>query len=144
MLSYIFVYGIIQTPMVASIRKRIKFLGISKRSFWLVFSFFLFAPLWFTQAQVKPPPKLDNPITQETLSTFIKSILDIVITIGIPVVALAIIYSGFLFVKARGNPEELQKAKSAFMWTIIGAAILLGSWVFAQAIGETIEQIRTG
>jgi len=72
------------------------------------------------------------------IPTFIKTILTGVLKIGIPVVALAVIYSGFLFVFARGNPEKLSKAKGALLYTVIGAAILLGSWAIAQMIQATI------
>ena len=53
-------------------------------------------------------------------------------------VALAIIYSGFLFVAARGNSEKLTKAKDTLLYTIIGAAILLGAWAIATMISSTV------
>ena len=87
---------------------------------------------------------LENPIQPDTIQEFIKYVLNIVLTIGVPVIALFIIYSGFLFVKAQGDPGKLKTAKATFLYTVIGAAILLGAWVLAQAIGGTIEQIKTG
>jgi hypothetical protein len=85
-----------------------------------------------------PQVTIVNPIEAKTITAFIKTILESVIKIGIPIVALAIIYSGFLFVSARGNPEKLKEAKRALTFTLIGAAILLGSWAIAQLISETI------
>ncbi|MBU0611820.1 pilin [Patescibacteria group bacterium] len=82
--------------------------------------------------------KIVNPIKVDSIYGLIKVILEGVIKIGIPIVALAIIYSGFLFVAARGKPEELKKAKNALLYTIIGAAILLGSWAIAQLISDTV------
>lgn len=79
-----------------------------------------------------------NPIKINTLNGFIQKILEGVIKIGIPVVALAVVYSGFLFVKAQGNSEEIGKAKDALLYTLIGAAILFGSWAIAQLISETV------
>jgi len=67
--------------------------------------------------------------------------LEGVVKIGIPIVALAIIYCGFLFVQARGKPEAIKKAKDALIYTIIGAAILLGSWAIAQLISETVLEL---
>ena len=61
--------------------------------------------------------------------------------VGIPIVALAIIYTGFLFVQARGNSEELTKAKKVLMYTLIGGALLLGAFVIAKAIGATVDDI---
>lgn len=82
--------------------------------------------------------KICNPISQNTITGFIKTLLEGVLKIGIPVVALAIIYCGFLFVSARGNSEKLGKAKNALLYTLIGAAILLGSWAIAMLISDTV------
>ena len=60
------------------------------------------------------------------------------ITLGIPVIALAVVYCGFLFVAARGNSEKLTKAKSALTWTLVGAAILLGALAIAKMIAATV------
>jgi hypothetical protein len=76
-----------------------------------------------------------------SLKAFIEKALDIILTIGVPLVALAIIYCGFLFVMAQGEPAKLTKAKEALLYTIIGAALLLGAWVLAQAISGTIQEI---
>ena len=56
--------------------------------------------------------------------------------------ALAIIYSGFLFVFARGNDEKLKTAKDALFYSIIGAAVLLGSWAIAEMIASTINTLK--
>jgi len=88
-----------------------------------------------------PSGTLPNPLNANTIPEFIASILNIVVQIGVPIVALFIIYSGFLFVKARGNPEELKTAKTAIVWTLIGAAILLGASVLADVIGGTISDL---
>ena len=87
------------------------------------------------------PQGLENPLKVSTSAAFVQKVLEIVTTIGVPIVAIFIIYSGFLFVKARGNPEELKTAKSTFLWTVVGAAILLASWILAKAICETVVQL---
>ena len=88
---------------------------------------------------------ITNPLgpSLSTLPGFIKAILDIVLVVGVPIIALAIIYSGFLFVAARGNAEELTKAKKTLMYTLIGGALLLGSWVVASAIQGTVNDIKS-
>jgi hypothetical protein len=86
--------------------------------------------------------KLNNPISTNTFQEFVQAALDIVLKIGIPVVALFIIYSGFLFVTARGNADKLKTAKTTFIYTCLGAAVLLGAWVIANAIAGTINEIR--
>ncbi len=77
---------------------------------------------------------LQNPLNSNTFSQLVKNVAKIVAQIGFPIAALAIIYSGFLFVSARGNEKQLEDAKRTFLWTIIGTAILLGAWAIAEAV----------
>ena len=53
-----------------------------------------------------------DPITPNisTIPQFIKSILDIVFKLGIPVSSIFIIWAGFLFLTAQGDPSKLTKA----------------------------------
>jgi hypothetical protein len=83
-----------------------------------------------------------NPLSTPTLPEFLNKILDVVITIGFPIIVLAVVYTGFLFVKAQGNKEELGTAKKAFMWTVIGALIILGAQALSFAIEGTVDQLR--
>jgi len=85
---------------------------------------------------------IPNPIEAKSIMDLVKKVLEVVLQIGVPVAALFIVYSGFLFVKARGNPEELKTAKNTFMWVIVGTAILLGAWVLAQGLGATVNALR--
>ena len=91
--------------------------------------------------------KVENPLGEgnlETIPDFIKAIITIILTVGVPVVALAIIYTGFLFVAAQGNSEKITKAKKALVYTLIGAAILLGAFIVAEAIVKTVKDIGAG
>ncbi|MES2930324.1 MAG: pilin [Patescibacteria group bacterium] len=93
---------------------------------------------------VKINTGIKNPLGNgiKDIPDFIVTVLNIVLIIGIPIVALAIIYSGFLFVTAAGNSEKLKKAKATLLYTIIGAALLLGSLVIAEAIKGTVDEIK--
>ncbi len=87
---------------------------------------------------------IKNPIAGiNDIPTFIKAILKFVVVVGVPIVSLAIIYSGFLFVTAQGNSEKLKKAKQTLLYTLIGAALLLGSFVIAESIKGTVDVIST-
>src|SRR3989344_5236347 len=86
---------------------------------------------------------ISNPIGPiNDIQTLIEKILGIVVKIGLPVVALSIIYVGFLFVLARGSEEKLKEAKGAFVYTMIGAAIVLGAFVISSAIKATVDEIK--
>jgi hypothetical protein len=83
--------------------------------------------------------KICNPIPDiHSIPDFIQTFLTKALELGIPVIALAIIYCGFLFVSARGNSEKLTKAKDALLYTLIGAAVLLGAWAIATLIKNTV------
>ena len=85
--------------------------------------------------------KICNPLSgkgTDSIQGFIQVLLEGFLKVGIPIIALAIIYCGFLFVAARGNSEKLNKAKDAILYTLIGAAILLGSWAIARLLSETV------
>ena len=105
-----------------------------------LFYAFIVPTISFAQLTVIPceTGKICNPISQKSLTGLIQTLLKGVLQVGIPIIALAIIYCGFLFVSARGNSEKLGKAKDALLYTLIGAAILLGSWAIAQMISTTV------
>lgn len=118
---------------------------IKKNFYKLVLSIYVFfVPLFMLYAQkdgVGQNPSgslIKNPINVDSIPGLIQKILEGLITIGLPVVALAIVYCGFLFVFARGNPDKLKEAKSALFYTIIGAAVLLGAWAIAKMIQTTV------
>jgi hypothetical protein len=123
--------------------------NILKYSFVFVFAFMLFVPVIFAGTGTTGTgitSTIDNPLGTtgpQTIPDFIKIVINIVLVVGVPIVALAIIYTGFLFVEAQGSPEKITKAKKALTYTIIGAAILLGAFVIADAIGKTVDEIKS-
>jgi hypothetical protein len=84
---------------------------------------------------------LNNPIKSKTIQEFVKNVLQNIVKLGIPLIALAIIYSGFLFVSAVGNPGKIEEAKTAFINALIGAALLLGAWGIAEIVVETVKAL---
>lgn len=85
---------------------------------------------------------LENPISINSISDFIAKLLNIVVTIGTPIVVFFLILSGFRFVLARGNEETLKSAKTGLLYTLIGAALLLGAWTVAQVITNTVAALQ--
>jgi len=76
-----------------------------------------------------------------TLFDFIKAILNIAIKIGIPVITLFFIITGFKFVSASGDPTKLKEARNMLLGTVIGTAVLLGSVVIANIVQGTMTLI---
>ena len=84
---------------------------------------------------------IPNPISVGTIPEFIQKVLDFIITIGLPILAMAIIYSGFLFITAQGAEAQITKAKNALLFAVIGGFILLGSWLIAGAVKEALTDL---
>lgn len=94
-------------------------------------------------APVKMKIIIDNPFKQNTIEGLINTIVnDILLPIGGVVAVLMIMYAGFMYVTAQGDPGQIKKAHDALLWAVIGAAILLGALVISEAIKETIDQLR--
>jgi len=81
-----------------------------------------------------PTKQLCNPLKADTFAKLVKSLANILVEIAIPFVVIFLIWSGFLFVSARGNEQQLTKAKQTFYWTILGAAVVVGAYALASAV----------
>jgi len=103
-----------------------------------------FIVLLVTLIPVVSLAQIQNPLAGvNDVGSFVSTLLGFVFRIGSILSVLFLIYSGYLFVVARGNPGELTKAKDTFKWTIIGIAILLGADVIANIIIGTITNINS-
>jgi len=85
---------------------------------------------------------LQNPLRATNLRELLLNVAQILIEFGIPIAAIFIIYSGVMFVTARGNEQQIERAKKNIWWTIVGTAILVGVWVILRLIIGTIESLR--
>lgn len=83
-----------------------------------------------------------NPIKATSIQEFLKSLLQVVTTIGAVVVVFFIILAGFNYVTARGDEKKIQAATKTFTWTAVGAAVILGAQVIATAIQGTVNQLK--
>ncbi len=84
---------------------------------------------------------IGNPVKADSIEELLAKIIDAAIVILMPFVVLAIIYSGFMFLIARGNKEALSKAKTNFVWVVIGVAVLLGAKLISYMLKSTVEHI---
>lgn len=87
-----------------------------------------------------------NPVTYGSITNIpclIVALVDLILLIGVPIIVIFIIYSGFLFVKSGDNESEVNKARTVFMWTVIGALVLLGAKAIALAIQGTVLSLGT-
>lgn len=102
--------------------------------------------LWLIPFGVARAAAFENPLnsTFSSIPAFIAGALRILVMVGLPIISLFIVYSGFMFLMAQGNPSKISEAKNNFVYVIIGAILILGAWVIATLIGGTVSQLMTG
>lgn len=110
---------------------------ITKKTIYSTITTLFLLPI-IVSAQVSV--QLKNPVKFKNVQEVIAAVIQWIVNIGVVAVTLAFIYTGFQFVAARGNPEAINKAKSSFMWTVIGTLVLLGAQVLATVIKNTLTQ----
>lgn len=98
-----------------------------------------------TEAPSNDPPSLEymdieieNPISVNSIPDLIQTILEGLIKIGIPLLVVMIVYSGWLYLFARGDPGKIKDAHNMFLYTLVGGAILLAAWALAELIHSTL------
>ena len=57
----------------------------------------------------------------------IVAIMNVVIIIATPIIVFFLIYAGFMYVTAQGNPQKIEIASRSLLYGIIGGVIILGS-----------------
>src|SRR3989338_2334505 len=119
-----------------------------KKTCWSIISLLLvfgqgtvFASEGGTNARATIPNPLGDD--NDTIHSFITVLLDTLFPIAALVAVFFLIFAGFLMVTAGGNEEKLSKARQAFLWTVIGVAILLGAKVLSAVICGTINQLNS-
>ena len=82
-----------------------------------------------------------NPISSETLPDLVKKIANVVASVGIPLIAIFIIYAGFLFVTSQGDPKKLETAKTTLTYAVIGGIVIIGAYAIATAIVNFAQKL---
>lgn len=87
-----------------------------------------------------------NPIEAEDFPTLIEAIAKALVLIGVPLAVLALIIAGFRFISGSisGSKDAIKEARSIFMWTLVGTAILVGAWAIASAVVNFAQTLDTG
>jgi len=85
--------------------------------------------------------KFVNPLKVNTIQDAIKLFVNAIVRIAIPIIVIFFIWSGLMFVFARGNPDKIREAKNMFFYTIIGTLLILGAWTITNAIVGTVNSI---
>jgi hypothetical protein len=99
--------------------------------------FFAIVPSMARAETPKLPPPTDG--LGGTLQDFIGMLISILQAVLIPFLVVCIIYAGYQLVTAGDNEQQVTKAKGWIIWTLVGAAIILGAQTIADMVFGTAE-----
>lgn len=129
--------------MKKNIQKIIVFVTVTTPSFLLVAA--------TPAAPAKPAavggfftPPIGDGTNSTDLKTIFMNVLDVAQTIMIMASTLYLLYAGFMFVTAKGDPTRLKKAQNALLWGLVGSALILTAEVLALGIGDTVKEVFKG
>ncbi len=86
--------------------------------------------------------EIKNPLRVDSITEFLVAVIEIILIFATPIIVIYIMYAGFLFVTANGEPDQLEKARNALMFAIIGGVIILGVFLIIEIIQNTLVDIR--
>jgi hypothetical protein len=90
--------------------------------------------------------KLPNPLGGAGVNTTgdaIDKLTTIVMIIAVPFVTIMIMYAGFSYITAYGNPEKIKAANKRALWTLVGTLLLFGAATIGNIIIKTVQKITT-
>ncbi len=95
-------------------------------------------------AQENCGQRLCNPLggNTSTIGQLFNTILTSILQVGAVVAVCFVIYAGFLFVTASGEPAKITKAKDTLLYTAIGIAILFGAQAIVSIVTTTLTQVN--
>jgi TRAP-type C4-dicarboxylate transport system permease small subunit len=71
-----------------------------------------------------------------SIQTFIKSVIQILVTLAGLVAAGFFVWGGVGYITSSGNPESLDRAKKTILYSAIGLAVVLGAFVLTNVISD--------
>ena len=87
---------------------------------------------------------IPNPLAnkENSLIGLITTIINsVVMPIAAVFVVVWIIYAGFKYVMAQGNPAKIKEAHQTLLWALVGAGILLGAAGISKVVENTVKQL---
>lgn len=87
--------------------------------------------------------QLCNPLGTDSIWELFETLInDILVGIIAPiVVTLGLLWSGFNFITAQGNESKLAKARTQFLYVLVGSVILLGAAVILELVVGTVNEL---
>lgn len=88
--------------------------------------------------------QIENPIGARDLDELIGKLTDALRNLAIPVGVVMILWGGFNYLTAAGNPGKIQKANKILLYTAIGLAVVFIGGGFVDLIKSIIGADNNG
>ncbi len=76
--------------------------------------------------------------SSDSAMKFLEGLLGGIMYISMPVIGVVLVYAGFMFILARGNPEKITTAIHNFTYILVGIALVLGSYFIGSVFYNTL------
>lgn len=98
-----------------------------------------------TKTTKTEPVKLTNPLSDKfnSVGGLIQGFVVILSYLAVLAAVVIIIWIGFQFVLARGNPQRMNELKGWLFWVIIGVAVVIGARIIIQVVINTLAATGT-
>jgi lysylphosphatidylglycerol synthetase-like protein (DUF2156 family) len=70
------------------------------------------------------------------IETFVKSIIQVLVTIAGLVAAGFFVWGGIGYITSSGNPETLDRSKKTLLYSAIGLAVVLAAFVLTNIVSD--------
>jgi hypothetical protein len=78
-----------------------------------------------------------------SIEALLTTILNELLVLAVPIIIFFIIFAGFTYVTAQGNPEKIKTATRSLTYAIIGAVLILGGVALSEIIAGVVNSFRT-
>jgi len=83
--------------------------------------------------------QLGGELITDSVPTVIGNIIRVFLGVVGSIALALLIYGGVIWMTAGGNPDRMKKAKGTIVWSILGLAIILGSYTIISTIISGLE-----
>ncbi|OHA64092.1 MAG: hypothetical protein A2842_02190 [Candidatus Wildermuthbacteria bacterium RIFCSPHIGHO2_01_FULL_48_25] len=80
---------------------------------------------------------LCNPLSADSFTDIINNIMNFLFGVAIVFTPIMVVFAGFMFLTAGGNPAQFTKARSLLLWTAVGFGVIL----LAKGLTTVLRQI---
>lgn len=95
--------------------------------------------MFFNIAHAQGSRTLQNPVGGfSSIPDLLNAIVNILMIFAVPIIVFFVIFAGFSYVTAQGNPEKIKTASRSLMYAIIGAVVILGAFAISTIVTSVV------